>query len=1248
MKRGGVTLALMLALTAGTRIAIKPAAPQMSAAYGGAARIAPQAPPPGGTSCSAFAGDQGAKGAASPGELTTLVREFVLGDPEHTKPELGLLPKGIRVVIATVPDPLHTLLNLEFDRSIDAIQQAAQDQGYTYDSSWLPWKAQSTEYSGRTDQNQEDQDTAGRELCPGLILFRSGTRPSADGSYDDAYTHGLFVFLVGEKPTTGINLIQWNNAILWINQHADQKGTDRALRVLGPTFSGSVSSMARVLTDLPGQASYFSNALLYSGTVSGCPSIQWLKGQLNKPSLMPMRMADFIENDAIQVDRYYKYLSMGGHSLSEVAVLSEDETAYGGLPDAGSAPPVSTATPATTPTTGTTTTMGTTVAAATGPSTSTTTTAATVCEPTYTVDNAPLHLYYPRDISALQSAYQEQSIFAPSTGDKSNTAHAVLQPQATRSTHHDTDTVATFSGANSALAQEAQMYGIVDSLKTHGIRFIILRSTNALDFLFLTRFLHRAYPDAFMVTMGADMLFGREIDSTEFRGVEALTTFPLLPRGQDWTRGTYPAARHAHRVFGNDLMEGTYLAMRFLITDPPADHSDPPLYLHKKDIQDYREPFGAPEPNEPVKPPTWLSVVGRDGYWPVAVLTKPYTPPPAGPISTVATVILPSPPVGGDPAGNTALSKLSLSPAWKFCCGLAVFAVCLHFYASFFGRLRENQGMFIQFAPLPGKRQFFLIGIGWATIASIVILMLRCSSLIGSFLEKSNLLWISVLYQAAWIACIGVVVDIASRSFAEPHSARVRALWAMVFVAFTFALVGGAYYVGSVIFESHGHNGVPSLNGVATAYRAVHLTNGVSPMVSLLLLLAGFYWWFWHTLSGLALFGEGRPILPDQKNLRGALARVSNEMACDIESLAKPLPGLGQGWVYLFPIAVLILPLYALWHEGPEGFDPIFHSLENHAFNKTLHILLALAVYLLIFECTQLMGTWLSLKRLLLALNRIPLRRTFSALQGLSMHSLWSLSGTSSRARYTIFSHQLESLFHLRNSLRTFACRDCGNKPIREFIDNTCDLGIRFVAKRGKEADLAMINDQGVREMRKKFCECAERLLTELIFPEWLAETRSMCVREDGEKADSNFVLPLSESEPIRHAEEFVCLIYVGYLQNLLARMRTMVLSIIGVLAGFAFSLAFYPYVPRPAITITLLMLVAVLGSAVAMVYAGLERDSTLSHITNTEPGKLGLGFWIRYGSFIIVPILGMLVAQFPAITDFVTSWIEPSLNAAK
>ena len=165
---------------------------------------------------------------------------------------------------------------------------------------------------------------------------------------------------------------------------------------------------------------------------------------------------------------------------------------------------------------------------------------------------------------------------------------------------------------------------------------------------------------------------------------------------------------------------------------------------------------------------------------------------------------------------------------------------------------------------------------------------------------------------------------------------------------------------------------------------------------------------------------------------------------------------------------------------------------------------------------------------------------------------------------------------------------------------------------------------------------------------EWCRERGTLDLAESGDKASATAALPLPKEEPIRRAEEFVCLIYIGYLQNLLARMRTMVLSILGVFAAVAFSLAFYPYIPRPAIVVSLLSILLVLGSVVASVYAGLARDETLSHITNTEPGALGLDFWLRLASFIGVPVMGLLAAQFPGITDFVASWIEPSLNAVK
>jgi len=1238
MKRGMGVFALLAVLVAGARLAVAPPSPKTGKSAGSLLEYAPLSLQVADTSCSEFFDQRDAKGSFSQGEISTLVDQYLRGIPGQAKPESGspsgTLPAGIHFIVATVPDPLHTHLNLQFDRTTEAIQQAAQDERYTYDSSWLPWKQRAAEYSSRNDEIAEEKDIVRREKCPGLVLFRKSIEKPSTQRYDATYTDGLFLFIVSEKPTTGIDRIQWNNALQWIDQHADHTSFDGTLRVLGPTFSGSVPSMVRALVDVGKQKpkNSVTNVLLYTGTIRGCSAYAWLNGELSKPGGLPVRTADFEENDAIQIDRYFKYLTDRGHSLSEIAILSEDETAYGGLPDNH---PLETPLPNP-------------VQPQNLPPPS--------CDPAYDATNRPLHLYYPRDISALRSAYEEQSIFASS--DNANSAHLVLQPQFARSTHQDTDTIPTFSGSNSALAQEAQMYGVVDSLRMHGIRFVILRSTSSLDQLFLTRFLHRAYADAFIVTMGTDMLFGREIDSTEFRGVVALTAFPLLPRGQDWTAVTENAKRHAHRVFGSNSMEGEYLATRFLISDPKTARDEPqlamgqqpPQYVHpaKPDIPDYAPPLWVSGPNHSagLTPSTWLSVVGRNGYWPLAVLKDPFkAPSPSSPAlrSNLAIVRAPSDGNVGSPEFPLQM-RLSLSAAWKLCCEVAVLAILLHFFACRYGWNYQNLSMFIQFAPAPGYRQLTLISFGWGIIVSALVLMFLCSARINNYLQLVDSVWFWALAFVALLGCLGSGRDIRWRFSGEPRSIRRRIRPAVVWITFPLLLLAIALWAGLSIFYGSDPNAVP------TAYRAVHLTSGVSPMVSLLVILAGFYWWFWLTLSGLALLGQGRPVLPRRAGLPPAFARISDEMARNIEAFAIPLPSpsIGKGIFYFFPLALLVLQFWILRRSSADGLDLMLHSLENVPFDRALQATFGIAFYLAVLECAQLLSTWLSLKRLLLALNRTPLRRTFFALQGLSMRSLWSMSGTSSRSRYTIFSHQLESLHHLRNVIQSFYARDSGDENIRTVIDDTWRLGREFIEKVSSTADLAMINNPSGRRMRKTLRRCTEQVFNKLIFPQWFSEMRTLDLAENGKQASSTEVLLLSEDEVTRHAEEFVCLTYVSYLQNLLGRMRTMVLSIIGLFAAIAFSLAFYPYTPRPAIVLSLLFLLLVVGSVVAFVYAGLSRDATVSHITNTEPGALGMDFWVRIASFVGIPMMGLLAAQFPGITDFLVSWIEPSLNTVK
>src|SRR6516165_1212404 len=57
-------------------------------------------------------------------------------DREHFKPRNPTGRAQVRFVVATLPDPAHTHFSLLFDRLTEALQQAAQDQGYNYDSSW--------------------------------------------------------------------------------------------------------------------------------------------------------------------------------------------------------------------------------------------------------------------------------------------------------------------------------------------------------------------------------------------------------------------------------------------------------------------------------------------------------------------------------------------------------------------------------------------------------------------------------------------------------------------------------------------------------------------------------------------------------------------------------------------------------------------------------------------------------------------------------------------------------------------------------------------------------------------------------------------------------------------------------------------------------------------------------------------------------------------------------------------------------
>jgi len=102
---------------------------------------------------------------------------------------------NIQYAIALAPDPRHTNLSVMFDRQMVAIQQAAQDENYAYNSSWLPWALESQSYPLLGDQQLSSDLADRREACPGILLFRRST--DANGAPNSSGT----MRFTGSRPT---------------------------------------------------------------------------------------------------------------------------------------------------------------------------------------------------------------------------------------------------------------------------------------------------------------------------------------------------------------------------------------------------------------------------------------------------------------------------------------------------------------------------------------------------------------------------------------------------------------------------------------------------------------------------------------------------------------------------------------------------------------------------------------------------------------------------------------------------------------------------------------------------------------------------------------------------------------------------------------------------------------------------------------------------------------------------------------
>jgi hypothetical protein len=1175
----------------------------------------------------------------------------------------------LKFVIALLPDPVHTHQPVLFDQFAVAVQEAAQDEKYDFDSSWLPWDDDELPpYALLADQKAADLEKDLKENQPGIILFRKAVDCSAgckndsgtpatnnnQGTLSKSYRDGLVVFVVGEEATRGIHTEQFRNALAWIAALETGSAGTRRLAILGPTFSGSFPSLAQVLSEQKTTAPLHLRAAqerpqlaIYSGSVSSKDAARAFQETLGSE----IAFHSFVQSDDEILRRFCNYIrkEQPGFDGSRVAIISEDETAYG----SGGVDSVS---------------------------------------DKHGCPDKALKLYYPRDISALRGAYQIKSLFNVGTSSQpTDSQRKSLPTDLADPSGKVQDSIRSFGGNQTPLNQEAFLLEIVGALRELHARYILLRSSNTLDQLFLTNFLRRGYPDGRIVIFGSDLMSIRERGTTGLGGAMTLSTYPLFPLERDWTE--HQSLPAADRVFSSDTSEGTYVAFRLLLNhssliggknedrchvldpdpDPGKKDTDhiflPSIACNVDPIPDYSPPFwtlhdqcGEMKSSNAQNiattgdqcyypgPATWLSVIGANRLWPMASLTSdtPHAPD-VDPRTTKRANQRKAGP-GGRPE-----MPLGMKIFWLVLIGFSLF----HLWCCWSGSYTAKPAFLAHFASQGEWRHELLVFLGSFCVAALAmvagwgcgVLSIPASGLAYPWFALVSVFAVCVM---AWLAILlnnRTVGKLSEDVSASPGRQQEGfTIWNYAARFFPVALIAG----GGLLILPAEWVLLPE-NRVLTYWRAMHLTSGVSPIAPILLVFTGMYLSFWFTLHGLALFGPDRPCLPPNEELAWQnaagkrwdfLRMFSQEDAGKvIEDAARPFDSPAMVIVGAICFVLFLVPAWII-----VGGVPV-RSLGAENYAIIFLIALDICCTLAIVETWRMCKTWCALKRLLAFLDRLPLRRTMASLRGFSWGSVWKMSGNVLEVRYKVISRQMECMNHAIASLNLLG--DPVDSEMKDSLDALTKMhaaGITFATWYSINYDNSRAGDlTSFSTFQESISSASGTLLSKLLLPAWKREEDSLVAFEKDETNESSTCPPPPATEKhIQNAEEFVCLNYLAFIQNVLGRLRTMTFTIMLLLIVATVATSVYPFDPQQALSAVFIVLFVIVGVVVVKVYADMHRDSTLSNVTNTAPGQLGTEFWFKIVGFGFAPLLGLLARIFPGITDFIFSWLEPGISSLK
>ena len=977
------------------------------------------------------------------------------------------------------------------------------------------------------------------------------------------FTNGsrlLVLFLVFETATGGVHQEAFRQAVWTLAQWTEDQATPPEVRVVGPMFSGSIPSLGRAMESI---RSALPHPNIRYRVITGAATNAGNRALLASIVRTELSYRTTVLNDEELLIALASFFE-GRVERNRMAMLVESNTAYGSALR--------------------------TVLQRRG-----------LCTEGCAVLPFPLHISRLRGASATTlptASASDLTRNVPLLLDEPVLPRDQLPPMSPRLTSSSTDV---------ALA------GILATIDREHLSVVGLFATDARDKLFLAQQIALRSPDTMIFTIEGDLLLAHSDYRQYTHGMIVAASYPLFTGTQLWSpTATGGEVRHQ---FASTSAQGVYNAAVAILNyddrGTPSSPDAPRLIDYRQEQSDVRHgPFA------------WISVVGRDGIWPLHrdSLCAPgageeceraaaYTQSVQATSSTTNGSPSPDRPIHPSPwllALFIALEVFVLAHVlWWRSRGLAGPTV-LWWASAERGRRRRGFvlaltclvvllcAQFVTLVLINGHNRVLAdygpsIGEAWQ------------SSLRWQLTENASARLIGLITQYVAALLLGLLFVVTVATAVRAANLRVRSLTDRN--ALVLGIIAGA---GLGVILPYATNGLLGDQPLTLLNRGLQPFNGISPFAPMFVLLVAAYAWPAAQLARVAT--PSLTDLPDAQDTPLADLAIGN-FVCLLRNAREAIvhPVL-QSWNWLWVGCAIVAGALFTYVQGVQTTERSLYDFFYVGAWVLLQALVSIAL-------AQHYRLWRATKRLL---------------KGLALHPM---ADAYKEVPRDLFANRLPPrgprLIHLQHAATAQAM----------FASRTAPIG----------ADLSVVQAPALqatlnRDLARRGCHIAESAA----WAEAVADMRVLVpwvplFRDRMTSETSPGPIDPSQSWSVA-AERYLAIPIALMVRELTARIVRGIYAIFaGLLLLLAYQMAFPAYPRRAMMAVTWAYVFVGVSTAIATVVS-VERDAVMSRLAGTSAGKIewDAAFLQRTVLPLLFALLTLFAVQFPGTGTTLLNWLRP------